>query len=191
MNSALAIAAHGFTAERIWLMRLRDETTDGDSIWPELSARACESLAARNASALATYLDGLDAPDLTRNVRYRNSKGVVYATPAGDVLRHLLLHSAYHRGQAAAALREAGAEPPVTDFIAFTRDGQRSGVHTRRAPWLRRPIKTHLSLRATKERSHLPILAGQKRWASPSPAGLPRRYGTGPCGPRNDKQQGL
>ncbi|MEP0547085.1 MAG: DinB family protein [Rhodothermales bacterium] len=121
-DRALAIAAHGFTAERIWLMRLRGETTDGDSIWPELSVRACASLAARNASALAAYIEGLDKPDLTRKVRYRNSKGVAYATAAGDVLRHLLLHSAYHRGQAAAALREDGAEPPVTDFIVFVRE---------------------------------------------------------------------
>ena len=120
---ALTIAAHGFTAERIWLMRLRGETTDGDSIWPELSARACASLAARNASALASYLDGLDEPDLTRKIRYRNSKGVVFATPTGDVLTHLLLHSAYHRGQAAVALREAGAEPPVTDVIVYVREG--------------------------------------------------------------------
>ncbi len=123
---ALAIAAHGLTAERIWLMRLRGDVTDGDSIWPELSARACVNLAARNASALASYLRGLDATTLARPVRYRNSKGVAYATPTRDVLSHLLLHSAYHRGQAAAALREAGTEPPVTDFIAYARDGQRS-----------------------------------------------------------------
>ena len=33
----------------------------------------------------------------------------------------LLLHGAYHRGQIALLLREGGAEPAPTDYIAFVR----------------------------------------------------------------------
>lgn len=120
---ALAITAHVFTAERLWLMRLREESTNGASIWPTLSKQACANLAARNDKALDAYLRDLDPPGWDRKVRYRNSKGVAYATAVGDILTHVLMHSAYHRGQAAAALRAAGAEPPVTDFIAYVRAG--------------------------------------------------------------------
>ena len=43
-------------------------------------------------------------------------------------VRHALtqaaMHSHYHRGQNATRLRELGGEPPMTDFIAWLRNGQ-------------------------------------------------------------------
>jgi uncharacterized damage-inducible protein DinB len=45
-----------------------------------------------------------------------------------ECLLQLALHSAHHRGQVAAWLREAGGEPPLTDFIAWV--------------WMRRPAPT-------------------------------------------------
>lgn len=119
----LRIAAHSLTAERIWMMRLNNERVNGAPIWPALSAEACTRLASANAAAYRAFVDALDEDGLGRPVRYRNSKGAEYRTAIGDVLTHVLLHSAYHRGQAATALRAAGAEPPVTDFIAFVREG--------------------------------------------------------------------
>ena len=119
----LRIAAHSLTAERIWLMRLHNERVNGPPIWPTLSSEACARLADANASTYRAYLDALTEPDMSRKIRYRNSKGTEYRTSVADVLTHVLLHSAYHRGQAATALRAAGAEPPVTDFIAFVREG--------------------------------------------------------------------
>lgn len=119
----LRIAAHSLTAERIWLMRLHNERVTVTPIWPTLSSEACARLADANAATYRTYLDGLTEQELSRRVRYRNSKGTEYRTPVADALTHVLLHSAYHRGQAATALRAAGAEPPVTDFIAFVREG--------------------------------------------------------------------
>jgi uncharacterized damage-inducible protein DinB len=40
-----------------------------------------------------------------------------------DVLTHVLLHSAYHRGQIASQMRAGGEEPAYTDFIHATRQG--------------------------------------------------------------------
>ena len=42
---------------------------------------------------------------------------------AKDVLTHVILHSAYHRGQVALAMRAAGMEPAYTDFIHAVRQG--------------------------------------------------------------------
>jgi uncharacterized damage-inducible protein DinB len=119
----IRLVSHSLTAERIWLMRLRNEVTGGAAIWPLLSPTACASLASVNAAAFRAFLEALDTEGLGENVRYQNSKGTEYRTSVADVLTHVLLHSAYHRGQAATALREAGAEPPVTDFIAYVREG--------------------------------------------------------------------
>ena len=36
---------------------------------------------------------------------------------------HVLMHSAYHRGQIALEMRAAGMEPAYTDFIQAVRQG--------------------------------------------------------------------
>jgi uncharacterized damage-inducible protein DinB len=37
----------------------------------------------------------------------------------GESILQLVLHTTYHRGQVSGRLREAGGEPPLTDFIAW------------------------------------------------------------------------
>ena len=56
---------------------------------------------------------------------YKNSKGIEYRTKYRDILLHVLLHSAYHRGQVAMAERAAGGEPAYTDYIAYVRERER------------------------------------------------------------------
>ena len=40
-----------------------------------------------------------------------------------DILTHVVLHSAYHRGQIASQMRAGGAPPAYTDFIHAARQG--------------------------------------------------------------------
>jgi len=40
-----------------------------------------------------------------------------------DILTHVTIHSAYHRGQIASDLRAAGQAPAYTDFIHAVRLG--------------------------------------------------------------------
>jgi uncharacterized damage-inducible protein DinB len=40
-----------------------------------------------------------------------------------EILTHLVIHSAYHRGQIASDLRAAGQEPAYTDYIHAVRQG--------------------------------------------------------------------
>ena len=55
---------------------------------------------------------------LTDGVAYRNSKGEFWTSTVADILTHVVLHAAYHRGQIAAAVREAGGSRPTP--ISFT-----------------------------------------------------------------------
>jgi uncharacterized damage-inducible protein DinB len=50
--------------------------------------------------------------------------------PPWTVLRHVVNHSSYHRGQVASKLKRLGVEQPATDFIvwAFEQLGQRAGT---------------------------------------------------------------
>jgi uncharacterized damage-inducible protein DinB len=50
-----------------------------------------------------------------------NSAGQAFTSTVEDILLHVCLHGQYHRGQVALLLREAGAAPATTDYIAFAR----------------------------------------------------------------------
>lgn len=56
-------------------------------------------------------------------IQYVNSKGESWTSRLGDIAMHVVLHSAYHRGQIAMLIGQAGVTPPYTDFIQCTRSG--------------------------------------------------------------------
>ena len=123
-SGALRPLAHLLVADRVWLLRLQGEPTEAVALWPDLNAGGCDSLAARNAEAYASALGALTEADLHATVTFRTSTGATYETAVEDVLDHVLLHAAHHRGQVNAALRAAGAEPPGIDFIVWVRAGE-------------------------------------------------------------------
>ena len=46
-----------------------------------------------------------------------------YDSLVRDILTHVFMHSAYHRGQIASDMRQAGFVPAYTDFIHGVRQG--------------------------------------------------------------------
>ena len=55
---------------------------------------------------------------------YRNTRGEEFENAVEEILTQVFLHSAYHRGQIASTLRDAGHEPALTDFIHALRTGE-------------------------------------------------------------------
>jgi uncharacterized damage-inducible protein DinB len=121
---ASAYLAHACTSDLVWLMRLRGESTAGIELWPALDPADVRDLARSNEAGWTGYLADSQDASLAGIVAYRNQRGESYETPAGDIIEHVLLHGAYHRGQAAAAIRAAGSAPPATDFIVWVRGGE-------------------------------------------------------------------
>ncbi|HLT47389.1 MAG TPA: DinB family protein [Rubricoccaceae bacterium] len=120
---ACRLLAHVAESELVWLRRIhgtQPASTTAD-FWPEDDAEAVRARVVEAANAMGQFVMTLDAATLAREAVYRNSQGTEYRTPVADVLHHVFLHSHYHRGQAAAALREAGVAPPWTDYIAWVR----------------------------------------------------------------------
>lgn len=60
---------------------------------------------------------------LAAEVSYKNTVGESWTSRTDDVFTHVLMHSAYHRGQVASDLRGAGFTPAHTDFILAIRKG--------------------------------------------------------------------
>lgn len=118
--SCLELLAHVLATEHVYLARLQGEVPH-HPVWPSLSIEECAALVRANQQRLTTYVAGLTAADLTRGVTYRNSAGRQFTSSVEDMLFHVCLHGAYHRGQIAWALRRAGGVPMPTDYIAFVR----------------------------------------------------------------------
>ena len=66
-----------------------------------------------------TLLDGVSEQWLLQRVAYQNFKGETWEYTRGDMLRHVVNHSTYHRGQVVSHLRQLGRLPPTTDFLVY------------------------------------------------------------------------
>ena len=119
---ALRPFAHALAADRVWHRRLTHGPTDGLEIWPALDAAGCDALLRETTADWHHYLDG--PVGLGEVLAYRTSRGEPFETAVADVLDHVVLHAAHHRGQACVALRAAGAVPPALDLVVWARDGE-------------------------------------------------------------------
>jgi uncharacterized damage-inducible protein DinB len=119
---ALTLLAHVLGAEEVWLARLENREPSV-AVWPDLDLDGCHALARAVHDQLDRYLAELEPQHLDRLVSYRNSAGVAFESHVADILLHIAMHGAYHRGQVALAVRRAGARPLFTDYIAFVRGG--------------------------------------------------------------------
>lgn len=121
-DKARAWMAHIVGAEYLWLARLHQRPPEM-SVGPDLDLNTIATHLTELAGEWAEFLEAVDADGLTDGVAYRNSKGEFWTSTVGDILTHVVLHAAYHRGQIASAVREAGGEPAYTDFIHAVRMG--------------------------------------------------------------------
>jgi uncharacterized damage-inducible protein DinB len=117
---ALPLLAHVLGAEHIWLSRLRSQPV-AHSVWPTLTAIECEKLVDENADGYESFLTGLGDDNFAAVIRYRNTQGDEFASTVIDILTHVVVHGAYHRGQIAKVLGRAGVAAVNTDYITFTR----------------------------------------------------------------------
>jgi uncharacterized damage-inducible protein DinB len=137
--------AHILSAEKLWLERILGQA-QSMPVWPTATLEDCSALSEKNAEAWRDFLKQLSSAGptlagtiqtgtiqtgtindrsgaLSQDVKYRNSKGEPFSSRVGDILTHVLFHSAYHRGQIASQMRAAGFTPAYTDFIHAVREG--------------------------------------------------------------------
>ena len=112
--------AHIVAAEVLWLARLERRPAPL-AVWPELSLSQCATWLGDVEAQWKRYVAGLRPARLADRVEYTNSKGEAFASTVEDILTHVVIHSAYHRGQIAAEVRAAGHQPAYTDFIHAVR----------------------------------------------------------------------
>jgi uncharacterized damage-inducible protein DinB len=112
---------HIIGAELLWLSRMEGKPSPLP-VWPDLSTEECAARHRDLADQLTRSLESWANP-LDRRVGYTNSKGEPWTSTVEDILTHVVIHSAYHRGQIASDVRAAGLEPAYTDYIHAVRQG--------------------------------------------------------------------
>lgn len=119
--------AHLYGADEVWLSRWRG----GDPRGLPAAAGFAELVALRAAWArldpeLHAFVRGLDAAGLQRSLTYRAFNGQAATLTYAQMLRHVVNHGSYHRGQVTTLLRQLGAPAPRgMDMVAYYRE--RSG----------------------------------------------------------------
>jgi uncharacterized damage-inducible protein DinB len=115
-DSDRKVFGHILAASEVWVQR-----TQGVSLpaMPEvpLTKEALDSLLERWTAVVV-------GQDIEAEIAYRSTKGQPFSNALGDVLRHVLNHGTYHRGQLRESFGRRNLEFPETDFIlyAFARD---------------------------------------------------------------------
>ena len=116
---------HVIGGQRIWLSRFENPAPPSAQPWPDLTLDECSAAIEDLRKRWQELLDNLNPDKLAGDLAYLTLKGVEYKTPIQDVLMHLVLHSAYHRGQVAAAVRDAGGKPAPTDYVIYLRSAKK------------------------------------------------------------------
>ena len=121
--SLTATLAHLVSAEWIWLRRWLGDSPTSLPSWAEgPTFQAITAQLAAVEAERATWMAPLTDADLRRVISYHALDGHPYAHPLEKLMRHVVNHSTYHRGQMATQLRQLGQTPPNTDFIRFVRE---------------------------------------------------------------------
>jgi uncharacterized damage-inducible protein DinB len=120
----IEVFAHVIGAERLWFARLHGNGP-GLLVWPPLTLEECNQALDELRRDWIAYLDGLTPERMADVIAYTNSQGESHTTSVGDILMHVINHATYHRGQISSAIREAGGEPVLTDFVIYVREGWR------------------------------------------------------------------
>jgi len=110
---------HIYDVDTVWFSRMQGESPEsfGDTSF----ANADEAME-RLASLHRKVRDFLKNEDGSRLIRYRNTRGDWFENRLSDLVRHMVNHGTYHRGNVTAMLYQAGLKGIATDYIFFLRE---------------------------------------------------------------------
>lgn len=121
-DRAVELLAHVLRAQDIWYGRVQKTDHADLALWAEDDLGTCAERAEASHSRWQRLLQDLGPEGLNDPVVYTNSSGTAFETPLRDILSHVINHGTHHRAQIALVLREAGIEPPPTDYIFYVRE---------------------------------------------------------------------
>jgi len=108
-----AILLHIVQAQIIWLSRI-----EGTNVWqPTL-----EDFPLHLERSIRSWKRMILGADFQKMISYTTLLGTPYDNSIGEIVRHVINHGTYHRGQLRGIAGERGVAFPETDYAAFLRD---------------------------------------------------------------------
>jgi uncharacterized damage-inducible protein DinB len=114
---------HILAAEWVWLARWQGTSPTGLPSWDLATCDEVRKRWAEVEGEQQAFVEALTEADRRRVIAYRDTSGRAWETELGHMLRHVVNHSSYHRGQVITMLRQLGAETVGTDLIRYYREG--------------------------------------------------------------------
>jgi uncharacterized damage-inducible protein DinB len=115
--------AHLLMAEWVWLERWQGRSPTREDVATLAADRFLSPDSLREAwepveMGVREFLRICSEKDLSRSISYTNFQGKVWTYPLWRMLFHVVNHQTYHRGQITTLLRQLGATPVQTDYLA-------------------------------------------------------------------------
>jgi uncharacterized damage-inducible protein DinB len=121
--SVLDTLVHMLGAEWVWLERWNG-TSPTD--FPEAGGLTSVAAVRKRWDGLwaeqRALLEKLPHDAAARPLEYRRFSGAEDERELGELMRHVINHASYHRGQLVTLLRQLDKTPPSTDYILFLRE---------------------------------------------------------------------
>lgn len=113
---------HMVSADWVWLCRWKGNSPTGvPGSWNLSSLAAVRHRWEVIEDDRSTFLTLLTEQTLSGEIVYRTLSGQQYRAPLWQLMRHVVNHATYHRGQITTMLRQLGWEPASTDLVLFHR----------------------------------------------------------------------
>ena len=114
---------HIMSAEWVWLTRWKGfSPTSFPEQWKPLMLFDIKQEWTVIDTELQLFVRSLHDSDLERVISYRSIAGEAFSSPLPQMLRHVVNHGTYHRGQVTTMLRQLGVgAAATTDLIAWYR----------------------------------------------------------------------
>lgn len=125
LTREIGLLAHVLASQQIWFARLTSSNSRLE-VFPSWDLVMCQALLEELEFSWNSYFNELDAQQLDVEMACRNRRGDDFINTRRDILSHVINHGTHHRAQLACFLRGRGHQPPLMDFIYFTREMQKT-----------------------------------------------------------------
>ena len=118
----LDLLSHMAASQEIWLARILNSDSQHQPTWPGHDLDTIQQKLTESSEEWSEFIETMNDEHMKENHQYANSEGKLFKTTLEDVVLHVVNHATHHRAQLVKMLREQGEEPPVTDYIFYSRE---------------------------------------------------------------------
>ena len=119
LAEAIGLMSHIVSAEHIWLSRIRG-LNGMLAPWSALTLSECQEYAVSNCAGYLKIIRHLNEDSFDEPISFVLTNGKAMMSALGDILCHVPVHGAHHRGQITRILSRNNIEPPAIDYILYS-----------------------------------------------------------------------